>query len=71
MELRAYLWLRPALQPLMRALLRRRLQRGKEDPARLQEKLGVPTQPRPNGRLVWIHAVGLGEVLALRPLVDS
>ncbi|SOB99986.1 3-deoxy-D-manno-octulosonic acid transferase [Rhodobacter maris] len=71
MELRAYLWLRPALQPLMRALLRRRLQRGKEDPARFQEKLGVPTQPRPNGKLVWIHAVGLGEVLALRPLVDS
>lgn len=69
--LRAYLLLRPALQPLMRAVLRRRLRQGKEDAARYREKLGEPTLARPDGKLIWIHAVGLGEVLALRPLVDS
>lgn len=69
--LRAYLLLRPALQPLMRAVLRRRLLQGKEDAARYREKLGEPTLARPDGKLIWIHAVGLGEILALRPLVES
>lgn len=70
-QLRAYLAARPLLQPLMRALLARRLKQGKEDPARLPEKLGHPTAARPEGRLVWLHAVGLGEVLALRPLITA
>jgi 3-deoxy-D-manno-octulosonic-acid transferase len=67
----AYLLARRALQPVMRAVLRRRVRQGKEDPARMGEKLGQPTRPRPKGPLVWIHAVGLGEVLALRPLIDA
>jgi 3-deoxy-D-manno-octulosonic-acid transferase len=58
-----------ALSPLAAPLLRRRLARGKEDPARWREKLGEPTLPRPEGRLAWLHAVGLGEVLALRGLI--
>ena len=70
-QTRAYLALRPALQPLMRAVLRRRLRQGKEDPARLGEKLGRPSLPRPEGRLIWIHGVGLGEVMALRPLIGA
>lgn len=67
----AYLLARRALQPVMRAVLRRRLRQGKEDPARIGEKLGKPTLPRPEGPLVWVHAVGLGEVLALRPLIEA
>lgn len=55
-------WLAPAL-------LRRRLARGKELPNRWREKLGQATRPRPAGRLVWLHAVGLGEALALRGLI--
>lgn len=58
-----------ALAPLAAPLLRRRLAAGKEDPDRWREKLGEPTAARPPGRLVWLHAVGLGEVLALRGLV--
>jgi hypothetical protein len=58
-----------ALSPLAEPLLRRRLARGKEDPARWREKLGEPTAARPQGRLAWLHAVGLGEVLALRGLI--
>lgn len=53
------------------ALLRRRLAQGKEDPARWREKLGFASQPRPDGRVVWMHAVGLGEVLALRGLIAA
>jgi 3-deoxy-D-manno-octulosonic-acid transferase len=58
----------PLLAPM---LLRRRLAKGKEDPARWQEKLGKATLARPKGRLIWLHAVGLGEVMALRGLIAS
>lgn len=58
----------PLVAPLV---LRRRLARGKELPDRWQEKLGRPGQPRPPGPLVWLHAVGLGETLALRGLIAA
>lgn len=58
----------PLLAP---PILRRRLKRGKEDPARWREKLGEPSAPRPDGPLIWLHAVGLGEVLALRGLITA
>lgn len=65
----AYLALSRLVAPAAAPLLRRRLKRGKEDPARWREKLGIPGAPRPEGPLVWLHAVGVGEVLALRGLV--
>jgi 3-deoxy-D-manno-octulosonic-acid transferase len=52
-------------------LLRRRLARGKELPDRWREKLGQPGAPRPDGPVVWLHAVGLGEVMALRGLIGA
>lgn len=67
--LRAYLAASRLVPLLAPALLRRRLARGREDPARWREKLGEPGLPRPEGRLIWLHAVGLGEVLALRALI--
>lgn len=48
-----------------------RVQRGKEDAARWPEKLGLPTVARPDGPLIWLNAVGLGEVLSLRGLVAA
>lgn len=51
--------------------LRARLRRGKEHPQRWREKLGEASMPRPKGRLIWLNAVGLGEVLALRGLIDA
>ncbi|TCL09470.1 3-deoxy-D-manno-octulosonic-acid transferase [Shimia isoporae] len=60
-----------ALPLVAPSLLRKRLKHGKEDASRWREKLGEPTAPRPEGRLVWLHAVGLGEVLALRGLIDA
>ncbi|MCC5956172.1 MAG: 3-deoxy-D-manno-octulosonic acid transferase [Natronohydrobacter sp.] len=70
-QMRLYLALRPLLRPVAERALRRRLKRGKEDPARMGEKQGRASLPRPEGALVWIHAVGLGEVLALRPLIAA
>lgn len=69
--LRGYLLAVAALSPLLPWHLKRRLARGKEDPGRWREKLGYPTVARPDGPLVWFHAVGLGEVLALRGLIAA
>ena len=68
-QLSAYLALSHLIPLVAPMALRRRLKRGKEDPARWREKLGEASLPRPDGPLVWLHAVGLGEVLALRGLV--
>lgn len=71
LALRLYLLASRAIVPLGPAVLRARLRRGKEDPTRWREKLGEPTQARPPGRLIWLNAVGLGEVLALRGLIEA
>ncbi len=51
-------------------VLRYRAARGKEDPARLGERLGRPSSPRSKTPPVWIHAVSVGEMLAVLPLVE-
>jgi 3-deoxy-D-manno-octulosonic-acid transferase len=71
LALRAYLLASRAIPLAAPALLRRRLARGKELPDRWREKLGEATAPRPAGPLVWLHAVGLGETLALRGLISA
>lgn len=67
--LRLYLWLSRLGAPLAERHLKNRLARGKEVPGRWREKLGEASERRPDGRLIWMHAVGLGEVLALRGLI--
>lgn len=69
--LRAYLLAVRGFGPCLPTYLRRRLKRGREDPARWREKLGEAGLPRPDGPLVWLHAVGLGEVMALRGLIAA
>ncbi|MEO0993940.1 MAG: glycosyltransferase N-terminal domain-containing protein, partial [Pseudomonadota bacterium] len=58
-------------QPLARALLARRARRGKEDPARLEERLGRPSLPRTEGELVWLHGASIGEATSALPLVHA
>lgn len=68
--LRAYLLASHLLPLFAGRLLRKRLERGKEHPTRWVEKMGLALAPRPEGPVVWVHAVGLGEVLSLRGLID-
>lgn len=66
--LSAYLAVARLSPPLWRAALAYRARRGKEDPARLPEKYGHPSAKRPDGPLIWFHAVSVGESLALLKL---
>ena len=67
--LRAYLKLSPLIRLFARRHLEKRLLRGKEDGLRYREKLGLSNVSRPDGPLVWMHAAGVGELLALPGLI--
>ncbi len=55
--------------PVWRQALKRRAARGKEDPARLAERMGRARTPRPEGTLIWLHALGIGEAGAMLSLI--
>ncbi len=71
LSLRAYLAASRAIPLVGPMLLKRRLARGKELSDRWREKLGEPGDTRHEGPLIWLHAVGLGETLALRGLIGA
>ncbi len=56
--------------PALRRCLRRRLARGREDAGRVGERMGVPSAPRPDGPLVWIHAASVGEAVSVLAVVE-
>ena len=64
-----YIRLTILLRPLVLWNIKRRLQKGKEDAKRVSERYGIATHARPEGPLIWLHAVGLGEVMALRGMI--
>ena len=51
-------------------LLRQRQRNGKEDPARLGERSGIASRPRPAGRLAWLHAASVGEMNSILPVMS-
>lgn len=65
-----YYLIQIALHIFADKILKMRLRAQKEHPTRWRERLGETNQVRPTGELIWLHAVGLGEVMALRGLID-
>jgi 3-deoxy-D-manno-octulosonic-acid transferase len=59
------------MRPAASLLLGIRERRGKEDPARRRERMGIAGKPRPSGPLAWIHAASVGELNAVLPLADA
>jgi 3-deoxy-D-manno-octulosonic-acid transferase len=51
--------------------VRRRSTRGKEDPARISERFGHASARRPEGPLLWVHALGIGEAAAMLAVIRA
>ncbi len=66
--LNGYLLFARHAEGLAKRTLKKRLAAGKEDPDRYTEKLGETARPRPDGRLIWIHAASVGESLSILEL---
>lgn len=56
--------------PFLVALMWLRAMRGHEEKGHLKERRGIATVPRPQGRVVWIHAASVGEMQSIIPLVN-
>jgi 3-deoxy-D-manno-octulosonic-acid transferase len=69
--LSSYLVAAHLLHPVWKMLLKRRIARGKEDLERVQERFGHPSEPRPAGRLLWVHALGIGEASAMLAVIRA
>ncbi|MGZ3361980.1 MAG: 3-deoxy-D-manno-octulosonic acid transferase, partial [Xanthobacteraceae bacterium] len=67
LTLQAYRLLTAVATPLAPLLVSHRLKRGKELPARLNERYGESNVSRPPGPLVWVHGASVGELLAVIP----
>jgi 3-deoxy-D-manno-octulosonic-acid transferase len=71
LSLKLYALAAGAVSGLAPALLKERVRRGKEDPARVGERLGRAGVSRPAGGLVWMHGASVGESLSLLPLIET
>jgi 3-deoxy-D-manno-octulosonic-acid transferase len=68
--LKAYRLLTAMALPFAAMVLDRRLNRGKELPARMGERRGESSIARPEGPLVWMHGASVGEMLSILPLIN-
>lgn len=71
MVLDIYAFLIRAGTPFLDRLLARRCVRGKEDRARLPERKGIASRPRPDGKLIWLHAASVGEAQSALILIEK
>jgi len=57
--------------PSLRRMVHSRARKGKEDPARLDERFGIASLPRPEGKLIWFHAASVGETHSVLPVIQA
>ncbi|WP_175483180.1 3-deoxy-D-manno-octulosonic acid transferase [Salinihabitans flavidus] len=57
--------------PIIQRVVRRKLSAAGVPPGRIAERFGQPTAPRPAGRLVWFHAVSVGEFLSTLGVIET
>ena len=57
------------LGPLLPLWVNARAKKGKEEAARLSERRGRSSAPRPDGPLIWMHGASVGECTMLLPLI--
>ncbi len=57
--------------PALRLMLERRVKQGKEMRERLPERFGRTALARPAGRLVWLHAASVGEMMSILPVIQA
>lgn len=67
----AYSVLGIAITPLLHRYLAHRVRRGKEDAARLRERFGHASVPRPQGTVIWLHAASVGEAQSVLILMRA
>ncbi len=61
LALRFYAVMTRLFSGFLPGILQRRAAKGKEDPARIAERLGTAPIDRPQGTLVWLHGASVGE----------
>lgn len=66
-----YQALTSAIAPVLPLLLQSRAKKGKEDPDRLQERLGYASRKRPEGPFIWLHGASIGESQVLLLLFEA
>jgi len=71
MMLRLYAAATSLAPPVLRRMLRKRVAKGKEIPERLAEREGIASLPRPNGKLIWVHAASNGETMSVLPVLHA
>ena len=59
------------LFPIVEIYLFWRVYKKKDDKKRLRERFGKPTKTRPEGDVIWIHAVSVGETNSALIFVDE
>lgn len=69
--MKLYVILTVVLSPFIDLYLLFRKWKGKEDEKRFKERFGYPTLKRPEGRIIWVQSVSVGETNSALPFMEK